>query len=291
MAMLRRIVRNSAWITLPVLLLAAIAIHAQAPEMAQRAQDDIARAEAAERALVRLKSSKAEAWAANPNLAERETTAGSHLAEAKLRLQTGKSKNDFVELTRASALAMRATQEFEEIVSALEAWKAPTVAKEVPPEDSKPQTPVAPAGAEPSATEKPGTAPPAEEENAPLDASGQTLETIIQIPSTPSPLQSRAVAPPPSLWAAADAYFKGDYKTTLDLLAEFSFDDSRAVAQAYLFRSAAGFAIDQIERADDESVLKQAAADAKRCIEEAPGIIPSERYFSPKYRAFFDQQR
>ena len=291
MVRLHQIVRPSTLALVLAALIVVTASHAQNPEAIQRAQDDIARAESAERQLQKIRPQRAEAWDANADYSKRETAAGSYLAEAKLRLQTGSSTNDFVELTRASALAMRAAQDYEAIVRDLEAWKPP-----VPESKESPETRPSTDPKEPKIVPEPRKVdkvepPPSKPEEKPIDATGEKLENLIVLPPTPPAPPSRASVPPPSLWAAADAYFKGGYDTTLDLLAEFSFEDSRAVAQAYLFRSAAGFALYQIDRGADESVLSRAAEDAKHALGEDPDLEVPPLYFSPKYRAFFDQQR
>jgi hypothetical protein len=85
-----------------------------------------------------------------------------------------------------------------------------------------------------------------------------------------------------------DAYFRGDYPRTLELLADVSapaFADARIRAQAHLFRAAASFAA---YRLDGDEALRSAALDAIGSARAAaPDLRPSEKYFPPPFLELF----
>ena len=259
------------------LLLSAPASSQQATEMIQRAGDDVARAEAAKRQFDATRTERADAWNANPSWSSREETASSQLAEAKLRLQVGKSQQDLIQLTQASAVAMQASQEYEQLVSDIRAWTSPV------PEPEEP-APKPPSNDRPIKTDDPP------------DLTGRQGETTIVIPgNTPKPPAprnplSRPKTPPPDLYAAAGALFEGEYATSLRLLATTQFEDQRASAHAHLLRSAALFAMFYVEGEKDQSLLERAAEEVRLCREADPGLEPSARFFSPKYVEFFHQK-
>jgi hypothetical protein len=96
------------------------------------------------------------------------------------------------------------------------------------------------------------------------------------------------VLPPPALRDAVDAYFRGDFARTLELLADVdspAFADARIQAQAQLFRAAASFAAYRLD--GDESKRQAAVAAIGRAKAALPDLRPSAQYFSPPFLELF----
>jgi tetratricopeptide (TPR) repeat protein len=105
---------------------------------------------------------------------------------------------------------------------------------------------------------------------------------------TPSVPVGRVPTPPPALLEAVDAYFRGDYPRTLDLLEDITsppFADPRVQAQAHLFRAAASFAVYSLE--GDESQRRNALDSIRLARSAAPDLQPSDRYFPPPFLELF----
>ncbi len=123
-------------------------------------------------------------------------------------------------------------------------------------------------------------------------------ETAESIPSAaaPPPRDNRRSdpgyrTPPPDLWAAANAFLGGDYRTTLGLLDQIDFQDSHALAQAYLFRAAARYSLYVLEGETDSEMLEEAVSDVVRSLDQDPELSPSKRAFSPRFIDFFESRR
>jgi hypothetical protein len=107
-------------------------------------------------------------------------------------------------------------------------------------------------------------------------------------PETPTVPAGRQLTPPPALLDAVDAYFRGDYPRTLDLLEDITgppFADPRVQAQAHLFRAAASFAVYSLE--GDESQRRNALDSIRLARSAAPDLQPSDRYFPPPFLELF----
>lgn len=233
-------------------------------DMAKRVAADIAAAEGAANDVEATRSSNAAAWSGEPKFAERKATADARLAEARLRLQTGRTMRDPLELTRASALATRSIQEYQSLARDIGRWVRP----------ARPVPPVVVPEPEPTpAPDTPALPSPREEPTRPAPM--------------PEPEPLPPARPPAELHAAATAYLKGDYETAVGLLDAIDSMDGRTMAHALLLRSAARYALYFFGGEKDASLLKAAGEDAALCRRQDASVVPTERIFSPRFRAFF----
>lgn len=98
-------------------------------------------------------------------------------------------------------------------------------------------------------------------------------------------------SPPAPLLDGVNAFFRGDYKKAVGVLGSSSFSDTRADAQARLFAAAARYSLWVLSGRKDPQLLKLAAADVKRAKSLDMTLLPSASYFSPRFIAFFTEQR
>jgi len=257
---------------LPALILLLLIPHGTSAQslddMAKRVAADIATAESAAKEVEATKTTHAGAWSSDSSLASRKSTADAHLAEARLRLKTGQTMRDPLELTRASALASRAVQEYQSL--------ARDIAK-------LPQSPVATPAPE-TEEKKPEPRP------EPKPKSKPATQTVTQTP--PSRVETPKVTggqPPAELYAAASAYLTGDYKTVIGLLENADFANDQTMAHALLLRSAARYALYYLGGEREAALVKSAGEDAAACKKRDPSVKPLERIFSPRYRQFFEK--
>jgi hypothetical protein len=92
---------------------------------------------------------------------------------------------------------------------------------------------------------------------------------------------------PPSLLAAADAYFQGDYDKAARTLESANFQQPRAAAQARLLRGAARYGIFVTGGEKDDRLRQKAIEDIRECLRLDPNIAVSSLAFSPRFVEFF----
>lgn len=92
---------------------------------------------------------------------------------------------------------------------------------------------------------------------------------------------------PPSLLAAADAYFQGDYDKAARTLEGATFQQPRAAAQARLLRGAARYGIFVTGGEKDDRLRQKAIEDIRECLRLDPNIAVSSLAFSPRFVEFF----
>jgi hypothetical protein len=96
---------------------------------------------------------------------------------------------------------------------------------------------------------------------------------------------------PPSLLAAADAYFQGDYDKAARTLESANFQQPRAAAQARLLRGAARYGIFVTGGEKDDRLRQKAIEDIRECLRLDPTIAVSSLAFSPRFVEFFKRSR
>ncbi|MEM7353230.1 MAG: hypothetical protein AAF657_20715 [Acidobacteriota bacterium] len=120
-----------------------------------------------------------------------------------------------------------------------------------------------------------------------LERTLSQAERALEKPQPPAAERPRS-RPPQRLLRAAEAYFRGDYQIAVELLSQGdTFEDSRAMAQGYLFRAAARFAQYHAQGQVDETVLEDAEADVRACRSFDALLAPDSQLFSPRFRRFF----
>jgi len=93
--------------------------------------------------------------------------------------------------------------------------------------------------------------------------------------------------PPDVLKKAVAAYLEGRHQDVIDGLSAARLGERRARAHARLLLAASRHAL-YLEGGElDDEMLAAAVEDARACREEDEAIAPSERYFSPRFVAFF----
>jgi tetratricopeptide (TPR) repeat protein len=107
----------------------------------------------------------------------------------------------------------------------------------------------------------------------------------------PSPKPTTVPVPSEPLLAAANAYFRGDYAGALKALASVRSPDNRVIAQARLFRAAAGFGLFIMGGSKAKTMEDRAIQDVRECARLDPNIRVSTRAFSPRFVDFFDKNR
>lgn len=263
------------WLVLVVVATLALTAGAQSlDDMAKRVETEI---EAASKAASDLAATRKTAdWTVDASLANRKSSADAHLAEARVRLATGRTMQDPLEMTRAYALASRATQEYQALLGDVRKWKPPV---------SNPITP-------PTETTATRTPPPAPTPSPKTSSSSRPTTSIPKAKESPGPKAKEPPGPkdpPADLYAAATAYLSGDYKTTISLLDHPSYEDDRTMAHALLLRSAAEYALYFLGGEKDASLIRSAGHDAAECKTRDSALTPSDRIFSPRYREFFSK--
>jgi hypothetical protein len=92
---------------------------------------------------------------------------------------------------------------------------------------------------------------------------------------------------PPSLLAAAAAYFHGDYDRAAKTLEGADFQQPRAAAQARLLLGAARYGIFVTGGEKDDQLRKKAVEDIRECVRLDPNIAVCSLAFSPRFVEFF----
>ncbi|HVR28120.1 MAG TPA: hypothetical protein VMS86_01185 [Thermoanaerobaculia bacterium] len=116
-----------------------------------------------------------------------------------------------------------------------------------------------------------------------LDGLAARLETSIE------ELERLTAAPPETLDAAVAAYLRGRHQEVVEALAATELGERRARAHARLLLAASRHAL-YLEGGELDHELRAAAADdARACRRDDASIAPTERFFSPRFIAFFDQ--
>lgn len=127
----------------------------------------------------------------------------------------------------------------------------------------------------------------AEQSEAALDGlierfqSGLERYRSLSAPDEPEPV-------PPELLQAAEHYFAAAYEEVLEALDGVSFDDSRADAQALLFRAAARYALYVLAGEQNLLLLDGARTDIGELKQIDPSVVPPPAAFSPRFVQFFD---
>jgi len=93
--------------------------------------------------------------------------------------------------------------------------------------------------------------------------------------------------PPEELRRIADAYFAGDYESTLRLAQPAKFDEPRQIIQAYLFRSAAKYNLYWLTGGSDEVLRENARRDIMEIKQLDRNFQPYVAAFSPRFVDFF----
>jgi hypothetical protein len=100
-------------------------------------------------------------------------------------------------------------------------------------------------------------------------------------------LQRLATAPPQTLDDAAEAFLGGRHADVVAKLADASFGERRTRAHARLLLAASRHAL-YLEGGELDPELRAAAAeDARACRDNDPRLAPKDRFFSPRFIAFF----
>jgi hypothetical protein len=116
-----------------------------------------------------------------------------------------------------------------------------------------------------------------------LDGLASRLENSI------ATLERLAAAPPDALARAAEAFLGGRYQDVIVDLEATRFGESRARAHARLLLAASRHAL-YLEGGELDDELRSAAVeDALACREDGERLAPIERFFSPRFIAFFDE--
>jgi hypothetical protein len=116
-----------------------------------------------------------------------------------------------------------------------------------------------------------------------LDGLAARLERSIES------LDTLAAAPPASLGRAADAFLAGRHAEVIEQLATARYAERRARAHARLLLAASRHAL-YLEGGElDEELRTAAAEDARACRHDDEALAPTERFFSPRFIAFFNQ--
>lgn len=101
---------------------------------------------------------------------------------------------------------------------------------------------------------------------------------------------SRAARQPPEvLRKAVESFLAGDFETVLSTLEEASYRRDRAVSQVCLLRAASRYHL--FVASGEEAIELEAAAieDLRTCDVEEALTVPEGRFFSPRFRQFFEQ--
>jgi hypothetical protein len=119
-----------------------------------------------------------------------------------------------------------------------------------------------------------------------VEKSAANLRMVLNRPQGgTTPPADRTV--PPSLLAAAAAYFQGDYDRAAKTLEGANFQQPRAAAQARLLRGAARYGIFVTGGEKDDQLRQKAIQDIRECLRLDPNIAVSSLAFSPRFVEFF----
>jgi len=114
-------------------------------------------------------------------------------------------------------------------------------------------------------------------------------EAAEKLETATSDLRGAAAPPPKALGPAIEAYFNGDYKRAVELLAAVRVSGRRSLAQLHLLRAAARYAAFRAGSGDPD-LLVQARQEARRCRQQDSSLLPSPTLFSPGFVEFFRLQ-
>ena len=126
------------------------------------------------------------------------------------------------------------------------------------------------------------------ESDAPKRAAASSLALPNGAAADSAGVETATPEVPDSLRAAAGAYFAGEYRSALELLNGDDYDDRRATTQAYLFRSAARYALYLLDGEENDELLWSARDDATACRRLEPRLVPDE-VFSPRFVSFYTE--
>lgn len=116
-----------------------------------------------------------------------------------------------------------------------------------------------------------------------LDGLAARLENSIEA------LEKLTAAPPETLETAAEAFLDGRHQDVVAVLQEARFGERRARAHARLLLAASRHAL-YLEGGELDDELRSAAVeDARACRQDDARLAPTDRFFSPRFIAFFDQ--
>jgi hypothetical protein len=97
--------------------------------------------------------------------------------------------------------------------------------------------------------------------------------------------------PPPVLVFAAQAYFSGRYRETLDTLSMLGTPPGRTGVHTLVFRAAARYSLYVTGGEQDDRLRQEALADVQSCRQLDPAFTPDAKAFSPRFTKLFDETR
>ncbi len=214
----------------------------------QAAENELAKAEEASRALAALESDPllAAGWDQDAALGGAQKQARDLAASARTKLQSAKGKGDLAQIAEAREMAARAAQQLE--------------------------------GVRQEGGRRRESARLAAEKKAAEDARRADLR---------SPTPSASAGPPAELLQAARAYFGGQYRTAADSLAKVTYPGGPAAVHALLFRAAARHSLYVMGGQKDDTLRQSALADVQALRKLDPRFSPDAVAFSPRFREFF----
>jgi hypothetical protein len=95
--------------------------------------------------------------------------------------------------------------------------------------------------------------------------------------------------PPADLMNAARAYFSADYERAIELLGGVETFESRARAQAHLFRAAAAFTLYHLSQGPETELLERVRREIEALLALEPELRPDPDLFSPRFVRFFHE--
>jgi hypothetical protein len=115
----------------------------------------------------------------------------------------------------------------------------------------------------------------------------------VAAPPTRAPSARPTTLPPPpdTLLSAAAMYFRGNYAATVRALASARYSDARSMAQAFLFRSAAGYGLFVLGGSKEKALEERAARDARESSRLDPNLRVSPKAFSPRFLEFYARSK
>ena len=182
----------------------------------------------------------------SPSLAERQARAQDELRQAQAQLEQARSQADLDLLPEVENLLADARREWQAFEQQAEAQRAKTRSSRI-----------------------------AETQQAPKGNDEQRPDQPVQ----------EAASPPAELDSAIRVFLDGDYPRVIEILEDYSAEDTRAAAHAHLLRSAALFALHRIR--GDAELLILARGEARAAHAAEPELSLPERFFSPHYRELF----
>lgn len=284
--------------------------HRDECERLSQADEAIEQARQEADALAAAAAGAGDAWRRDPGLEARRQRALAALASAEHRLAEGRRQWDFAPVAAALETARGAVEQLD----ALREEAAGLAERAPPPEELTPAAPVRPRPSDPAPPAPIPTAgagpdaPAAGADGGPLGphpapgttdgGSGGDAPAAEAAPATPAePIAGRDAALPGELMAAVQAYLDGDCRGAVDRLtapgveAPLAAAGRRALFLAALFRGACRHALYLLGGERDAGLLRAAGADVAECRRLDPDFTPSRTDFSPRFVAFYRQQR